>query len=406
MIKFPKLLVMGNSLIGANSTSSFLRGEILKHYPKDRYICFATESHGYCDGEEPQADFLRGVPCLIGPLVPRLQLRGARFYMPLLRFIGFRLIAPWRIRQIVNFGKQHGVGLIWAELQGDVIVLSERVAEKMGVPFAGSIWDDPESWLSDGGYDGISQQFILRRFRTSLRTARSLSTAGEAMQRTYERDYGVKSVILRHGFEKIVLPTKNYKRDDNIIVGFVGSVYGRDAWEAFLSGIAGLNALRKFPPIQLRVFGRCEFPYQYNGIRIEARGWQPADLMLREIAETDFCYLPYWFEPRKRRHVELSFPNKFETYLAAGRPVLYHGPDYAGIAETIKKYRVGLCVHSLDQDQITSALERLIIDSSLRDSLRQAANAAFHAEFNADVMMRNFAEMIGVDPNAWGEKEK
>jgi hypothetical protein len=32
--------------------------------------------------------------------------------------------------------------------------------------------------------------------------------------------------------------------------------------------------------------------------------------------------------------------------------------------------------------------------------------STFHAEFNADVTMRTFAKMIGVDPNAWGEEEK
>ncbi|MCK4374507.1 MAG: hypothetical protein KAX19_04230 [Candidatus Brocadiae bacterium] len=120
--------------------------------------------------------------------------------------------------------------------------------------------------------------------------------------------------------------------------------------------------------------------------------------MLREIARTDFCYLPYWFEPAKRRHVELSFPNKFETYLAAGRPILFHGPPYAGVAEAVRQYGVGLCVHSLDQDEIVAALERLATDSALRSSLSRAALAAFRAEFNARVMMAQFAELIGVSP--------
>jgi glycosyltransferase involved in cell wall biosynthesis len=173
---------------------------------------------------------------------------------------------------------------------------------------------------------------------------------------------------------------------------------------AFFSAIAHLNVSGKVPPIKLRVFGDG-FPYQDDNVEIELKGWQPAELMLREIAETSFCYLPYWFEPSKRRHVELSFANKFETYLAAGRPVLFHGPAYAGIAETIKQYGVGLCVHSLDQDQIIAALERLILDSHLRESFSQASVSAFHAEFNARVMMKNFAELIGVEPDILtGEK--
>jgi hypothetical protein len=133
-------------------------------------------------------------------------------------------------------------------------------------------------------------------------------------------------------------------------------------------------------------------------VEIEVRGWQPADVMLREIAESDFCYLPYWFEPAKRRHVELSFPNKFETYLAAGRPVFFHGPEYAGIAEAVHKFGVGLCVHNLSQSEILAALEKMITDLSLRKSFSRAAILAFHSEFNSNVMMANFAGLIGIDP--------
>jgi glycosyltransferase involved in cell wall biosynthesis len=317
--------------------------------------------------------------------------------MPLLRAVGFHCVARWRIRQAISFGRRHGAELVWAELYGDAVVLAQGVAEGMRVPFVGTIWDDPERWLFEG-YDVLSRRFLRRRFEEALRAARYLSTAGEVMQRTYRQRYGVNSVILRHGFAAMIAPSGGRTGDDGIIVGFVGSAYGRETWMAFLSAVGYLNGLGKLPRIRLRVFGGGGFPYRSDGVEIEVRGWQPADVMLQEIAETDFCYLPYWFDPRKRPGVELSFPNKFETYLAAGRPILFHGPEYAGIRETIMKYGVGICIHSLSQDEIVSALERLIADSSLRDSLSHACAAAFDSEFNATAMMRQFAELIGVHP--------
>jgi glycosyltransferase involved in cell wall biosynthesis len=317
--------------------------------------------------------------------------------MPLLRALGFRLVARHRVRQAVAFGRRHRAEMVWGELQGDALVLAQAVAEGLGVPLAGTVWDDPAGWLADGGCDRLSRRLLLRRFREALKAARSLSTAGEAMQRAYHRDYGVRSVILRHGFDA---PARHQKsgNDGAITVGFVGSLYGRDAWSAFLSAAARLNASHRLRPIRLRVFGAAAFPYGCNGVQVDFRGWQPAEEMLREIALTDFCYLPYWFDPAKRRHVELSFPNKFETYLAAGRPVLFHGPSYAGIAEAVKQYGVGMCVHSLNEEEMTAALERLIRDKRLRESFGLAALAAFHAQFNATVMMEQFAELIGVDP--------
>jgi glycosyltransferase involved in cell wall biosynthesis len=225
-----------------------------------------------------------------------------------------------------------------------------------------------------------------------------LSTAGEAMQAAYRELYGVESVILRHGFDKPALPPGMPRDPEGIIIGFVGNAYGRDAWEAFLGAVARLNDSGRLPRLRVRAFG-SGVPYRHPGVEIEDRGWQPAEMMLQEIADTDFCYLPYWFEPHKRRHVELSFPGKFGTYLAAGRPVLFHGPEYADIAWTVRQYGVGVCVHSLLLKDITAAVERLILDAPFRESCIRAAQAAFQSEFNAGQMLENFARLIGVDPD-------
>ncbi len=392
----PKLLVLGSSLPGARHGGGMVKEELLKRYPGDRYVCFETEPLDH--GGEPER--LRSAPCLIRPLVPRWQTRGARFYMPVLRGVGFRCLAPLRIRQAIHFGRRHGVELVWAELQGDAVVLVKKVADGLGVPFVGTVWDDPEGWLQDWGYGHFSRRMLWRRFHEALRAARNLSTAGEAMQTAYKETYGVDSVILRHGFDKPALPSEGRRDNKEIVIGFVGSAYGRDAWTAFLSAIAQLNASGKHPIIRIRAFSDG-FPYQHGGVKVEVRGWQPPDPeLLKEIAKTDFCYLPYWFEPAKRRHVELSFPNKFETYIAAGRPILFHGPEYAGVAETIRRYGVGLCVHSMDSNAVAGALERLIRDEPLRNSLSRASIKAFHLEFNAAVLVKNFATLIGVNPKA------
>jgi glycosyltransferase involved in cell wall biosynthesis len=393
----PKLLVLGSLLPGSKDGGGVVKDEVLTRYPKDRYVCYAVDP-GSGNGNKECGIPTDGVPCLVGPLVPSLRMRGARFYMPLLRAFGYTAVAPLRIHQVAQYAKQHKVDLIWAELQYDALLLAEEVSRKAGIPFVGTVWDDPEGWFSDRGHDRLSRWLLRKRFKSALRAAQRISTAGEAMQRTYEREYGVGSVILRHGFER---PATRSERSDSrreIIVGYVGSLYGRDAWQAFLSAAARLNSSGKYQPIRLRIFGGAGFPFRHDGIEVEIRGWQPQDRMLEEIAECDFCYLTYWFEPKKRRHVELSFPNKFETYLAAGRPVLYHGPAYAGIAEAVRQYGVGMCIHSLEEGEIQAKLISMISDQHLRDSFEKAAYAAFHAEFNAQTMMNNFSALIGIDP--------
>jgi glycosyltransferase involved in cell wall biosynthesis len=401
MENLPKLLVLSTSLPGTHHGGGVVQDEILQSYSKDRYICFAlTPPAWQAAGDEIPAS-LQGVPWQVAPLLPPLNLRGARFYLPVLRIIAYMTVLPWRIRQAVAFGRQHGVELVWGEFQSEAVLLTTRVARELEVPLAGTVWDDPSSWLP--GFDRLAQQLLKARFQEALFCAQTLSTAGEAMQRAYTREYGVKSVILRHGFAHPVPLPESRSTQNGIVIGFVGSVYGLDAWEAFLKTVTLLNTLGTLPTIRLRVFGGGTIPRVSDGVEIENWGWHSPEVMLRELAATDFCYLPYWFDPAKRRHVELSFPNKFETYLAAGRPVFYHGPEYAGIASAVQDYGVGLCVSSLDQDVIASALTRLIQEKALRRSFEKAALSAFRSEFNAEVMLANFAQLIGVSPEllAW-----
>ncbi|MBW1801311.1 MAG: hypothetical protein JRJ85_11360 [Deltaproteobacteria bacterium] len=353
---------------------------------------------------ELQPASLQDIPCLIAPLVPKPILRGARFYMPLLRAIGFHLVAPLRIKQAVQFGRRHGVEFIWTELYGDVVVIAQKVAEKLRIPFVATVWDDPEGWLQDFGYDIFSRMLLWNRFDEAVRKASKLATAGEAMQTGYKSKYGVDSVILRHGFENCVTPDENLEKKDDIVIGFVGSPYGKETWMAFLHAVAALNNTGKLPRIRLKTFGGGKFPYSYDGVEIEDRGWQPQDVMITEIAETDFCYLPYWFDLHKRRHVELSFPNKFETYLAATRPILFHGPEYAGINKTIKQYRVGSAIHSLKKNTIIKTLEIFITNQVASAGFKEACISAFHKEFNLDVMLRNFSRMVGTDPSSLSQK--
>ncbi len=395
MTELPRLMVLSTSLPGSRHGGGVVQEEVLRHYPRERFVCVSCLPP--CGEVSPVLD---GVPRLTLPLSPRPRLRGARFYMPVLRAAARRLLAPGCVGRAVRFGRRHGVQTVWAALQGDALLIARPVAEGLGVPMVGTVWDDPEGWLSDAGYDALSRRSMRRRFREALRKATALATSGEGMQAAYRREHGVGSVILRHGFAQAAPPPDGRRDREGVTIGFAGSVYGRDAWEALYAAVCRLNASGRVPRIRIRAFGSMTPPPSSNGVEVEARGWQPAEVMLRELAEADFCYLPYWFEPAKRRHVELSFPNKFETYIAAGRPVLFHGPAYAGIAGTVRRRGVGLCVHSLEADAVAGALERLIRDEALREGMAEAARRAFHDEFNLDALLRNFARLIGVEPEA------
>jgi glycosyltransferase involved in cell wall biosynthesis len=392
----PKLLVISTSLPGTRHGGGVIQDAILACYPRGRYVCVSLRAPTGVTRPEQYLPSLNGVPCLAVPVVPEPHWRGARFYLPLVRTLGFFLGSPWRVRQVEDFGTRHRVELIWAEFQGESLLLAARVAARLKVPLVGTIWDDPEGWLADGRYDFLSRRFLQLRFREALQAARKVSTVSEAMQAEYRRLYGLESVILRYGHDPGEPPGVPPDRNpEAIVVGFCGNIYGEDAWRGFLTACARLNAEGRLPPVKIQVFGNEGFPYPYPGVEVTCQGWLPIREMLRGLAATDFCYLPYWFTPKKRRHAELSFPTKLTTYLAAGRPVLYHGPAYAWAAQVMRDWRLGPSVHSLCPDDICRIIKGLVDKESLRELFSQAAREAFAKEFNARVMQANFVRLIG-----------
>ncbi len=395
----PKLMVLSTSLPGTRHGGGVVQDAILRAYPRDRYVCVSMKPPAWGPNPELTPPSLKGVPYLLASVTPEPRWRGARFTLPFLRVVGFTLAAPFRVRQAVAFGRRHGVDLVWAELQAESLLLAAKVAAGLKVPLVGHIWDDADGWLMDGGYDPFCRRLLLVRYREALHAALRISTVSEAMQADYRRRYHLTSSILRHGHEAAAgVAAPEQRRREDVLVGFAGNVYGEDAWRSFLAACARINAEGRLPPIKIMVFGSEGFPYPHPGVEVILAGWLPEDAMLRRLAATDFCYLPYWFTPEKRRHAEFSFPTKFTTYLAAGRPVLYHGPAYAGITRTIRQYSLGTLVCSLDLEEVVSSLDKFIADAAGRQACSRAASAAFQTEFNGDKMRGNFAELIGVSP--------
>jgi glycosyltransferase involved in cell wall biosynthesis len=393
----PKLLVISTGLPGTRHGGGVIQDAILARYPRDRYVCVSLRGPGSETSPEQTPPSLNGVPCLVAPVTPEPRWRGARFYLPAMRALGYVLLAPWRMLQIADFGRRHGVELVWAELQGESVLLAARVAACLKVPLVGTIWDDPEGWLADGRYDFFSRRLLLLRFREALKAARKVSTVSVAMQAEYRRLYGLESVILRYGHDLRDFPGVPADRNpEAIVVGFCGNVYGEDAWRGFLTACARINAEGRLPPLKILIFGTEAFPYPHPGVEVTCRGWLPLREMMHGLSATHFCYLPYWFTPEKRRHAELSFPTKLTTYLAAGRPVLYHGPQYAGAAQVMRDWRLGPSVHTLCPDDISRIIKRLMTEGSSRKRFSQAAREAFEKEFNARVMQANFIRLTGI----------
>ena len=91
----------------------------------------------------------------------------------------------------------------------------------------------------------------------------------------------------------------------------------------------------------------------------------------------------------------LSFPSKIPTYLAAGRPILFHGPGYASPAHYLRDRGAGLICRKGEPAAVYDGLVHLVEDTDLYARLVMASQAAFLDDFTLDSMKKNVRAFLG-----------
>jgi glycosyltransferase involved in cell wall biosynthesis len=127
---------------------------------------------------------------------------------------------------------------------------------------------------------------------------------------------------------------------------------------------------------------------------VEFLGWHSQEETIQLLSEADVLYCPYWFDSAFEEESRLSFPSKLTTYLAAGRPVLFHGPAYASPAVFLKERGAGECCFSLDTDSIIASLTKLANDEAFYKETTFNGTNAFMECLTMLVLQKNFLEFL------------
>jgi hypothetical protein len=129
-------------------------------------------------------------------------------------------------------------------------------------------------------------------------------------------------------------------------------------------------------------------------MNVEYLGWHSQEETIKLLSEVDVLYCPYWFDPAFYDESRLSFPSKLTTYLAAGRPVFFHGPEYASPAEFLKARNAAECCFSLDSAAIIASLTKLAVDETYYQQTAQNGHKAFMDCLTMPALKKNFLEFL------------
>jgi hypothetical protein len=312
----------------------------------------------------------------------------------------FRSHVQALVADATAFGRQQEVAAVWAVLDAPTsIAMAEPVARALGVPLLSLVWDDAAHLAASLALDSVAAANMMQRKAQALKASKRCAVIGETMKRHYESHYGTGGVVLRHGMARNALhPVRVHDNGEAVFsLGFAGTMNAPCAFNALLDALESCGWCIAGRQIELRLVGP-RFDMRSNKPALfRSYGWRSVEETIGILAGADAAYLPQPFSADRRNMAELSFPTKLTTYLAAGRPIVLHAPEYASLPQYHAQQPLGVHCGAADPQAIVAALHQLITDSSVYANAARHARAAYERDFTRDRFANSFAEFLGLD---------
>jgi glycosyltransferase involved in cell wall biosynthesis len=313
-----------------------------------------------------------------------------------------RLTISPLVREAVEFGRQQNATSVWAVLQGQTMVrMAGAVANRLGVPLHVQVWDPLSWWLRSHGVDRLNRKWDLALFDRTLRQAVACATASGPMASHYQARYGTSSRAIIASLDRSVArrPEPRLRKSNELSIGFAGQLYANDEWLRFVQALECTHWRVAGRKVVVRALGH-QRPQGIRDENLDFLGWQTQEKAVDLLSNAcDILYCPYPFAASLAEVAKFSFPSKISTYLAAGTPVIFHGPVYSAAALYLKEKRAGLVCDTLGADAVYEAILRLVKDEALYERLARGAQAAFLADFTLDRMEKEVRHFLGY-PNS------
>lgn len=325
-----------------------------------------------------------------------LYVYPARAFAWLIERARRELAVPRLINQAVKFGKEQNIDCLWVVLQGQTVTqMAAEVAKRLDVPLMTQVWDPLYWWLQARNIDKYNSRAALSDFDAALKASRVCMTASWAMAEEYQRLYGIPCfrVDASHSSSIAKQPNLSSFPRDVIDIGMAGQFYSGSEWFQLMRALTLSGWQIQGTPVRLTVLGGAKPPGEG---RIRYLGWRSQEEAIAILSELDLLYCPYPFAAHMEEVSRLSFPSKVALYLAAGRPIVFHGPHWSSPAKYLSEHKAAYIVNDLNCAAIYGALCRLYCDTELYRALGENAQKAFQRDFTLESMRSNFERAIAM----------
>ena len=394
------MLMLTGTPPGTANVGEIILRDLSLHYGPSKIQCIAVVPPGYCSQSDER---LKGLSI---EFLTSIHIHAQRWseaawgalgslanYL-----VGFRREVARLVDEIVRKADATQPEVVFAVLNNPLMMsVGYRVARVLGRPLVTLVWDPPEYLAKLSRFDRWSRRLLLKEFRRSLASSRSVAVVSAAMQQDYALLTSASVQILRHGmvmqFPSGFAPGAAFEGDEWVI-GFAGSMYSNCAWGALLKALDQANWSIAGRPVRLKVMGAQMAVSSSTAAQVEFLGFRPPEQVQSILARCHLNYMPQPFVPQLAALCRYAFPTKLTNYLAVGRPVFVHAPGDGALSHFFEANPIGARANTLDPEQILSVLETLLGDErAYHDACRQVRATAIR-HFDVSVFHKAIDELF------------
>jgi hypothetical protein len=300
-------------------------------------------------------------------------------------------VIPAVAEEVLAFAKELGATDLWVILEGQSLIrLARTLSNLSDLPLRVQVMDPPGWWLRAHNLDTVTVRSVLKQFDDVMGRARICSTASWAMARDYAERYGIETVAVVPPMDlSIAQPPADRPAGGGLRIGFAGQVYASEEFSALRLALEALSAEGRHGDVTCHAYS--------SSLRVGAdpvlkvHRWLPQRELLVELARADLLYCPYWFSATMREEANLSFPSKLTSYIAAGRPVLFHGRADSSPARFLRQNGAAFFCFRPGVSAIKETIARALSDDDTYARTAHAARELLETQLSADALRHSFA---------------
>lgn len=303
---------------------------------------------------------------------------------------------------VVAFGEMFEPDIVWCVLQGQTMIrLALPVSTRLKVPLLTHVWDPPGWWMRAHHVNRWTRRKIITDYETTLRGSFRSFVASEAMANAYGNEFGVKVEYFMPSLARELRypPAKSIHPSEKFVIAMAGQLYAIDEWNSLLIALDSCGWKIGERDVEISLVGsHSRVPLSTSQAeRVKMHGWLSQEETIRVCSEADLLYCPYWFSVEFEEEARLSFPSKLTTYLAAGRPVFFHGPSYASPAKFLQRNDAAFLCHSLQIEDILESLTSATSDVKRYGLIASNGSKVFIENMTAESMEARFKKFLNLE---------